>query len=60
MMYRYNETNRTAAAVQTVCMAFLALFFLAASLYSMTHPESISSPESQLSPAPEYAGLPQR
>ena len=44
----YRETNNTAVAVQTVCMTFLTLCFLAASFYSMTHPESINSPESQL------------
>jgi hypothetical protein len=64
MMHRNVETSRTAVALQTASMTILALFFLAAFFYSLTHPESVVGRASELEPPqaalgslPGYAGL---
>jgi hypothetical protein len=65
MMRRDFETSRTAVAAQTASLAVSALFFFAAFMYALTHPEPV---EAVLSNQPShtevggisgYSGIPQ-
>jgi hypothetical protein len=64
-MRRNVETNKTAVIAQTICLAIVALFFFAALLYALTHPEppvaatSDQPSHTEIGSLPGYPSIPQ-